>query len=109
MRRWLVCLFVASACGGQSIEAASCPPSGTPLTYANFGRAFFDAHCVHCHGGTDSHSSRAFLTVEAIRELRERIYANATGENPPMPPGPDDPPAEERAQLAEWLVCGAPP
>lgn len=91
-----------------SIDDATCPPGGTRLDWASFGRPFVTAHCASCHGGGHAHSSRSFTAVEHVRADRARIYAVATGENPSMPPGPDDPPDDARAALAEWLACGAP-
>jgi mono/diheme cytochrome c family protein len=91
-----------------------CPPQGTKLTYENFGRVFFEQRCVSCHGGgggashSHSYSSRAYVTLPLIQSDRENIRENATGTNPPMPPGPDDPSEDERAKLSEWLACGAP-
>lgn len=106
----LALLFAALTvgCQAQTLEDASCPPDGTTLTYENFGAPFFGAWCNHCHGGTQGYSSRSFRSHEDIRGDRERIFVVAAGDNVSMPPGPDDPPADERAKLAEWLACGAP-
>jgi hypothetical protein len=101
-------LLAAACSGADEIGDHPCPPEGTPLTYENFGKPFFDRYCVHCHGGANAYSSRAFTTVEAIRSQRDRIFVNAAADNTSMPPGPEDPPAAEREQLAEWLACGAP-
>ena len=109
MRRAALVLALLAGCGAfPELADHPCPDGGTVHTYASFGERFFAVRCNHCHGGVDAHSSRAFLTVELIRAQRDRIYANATQDNPPMPPGPGDPPEEERAKLAEWLACGAP-
>ncbi|MBK7401743.1 MAG: c-type cytochrome [Myxococcales bacterium] len=109
MKRLAFALLLVSACSGApKLEDQACPPGGTTLTYANFGKAFVDGYCVRCHGGPNGYSSRALNTVESIRASAARVYTNATGDNPPMPPGPDDPTPEERAKLAEWLACGAP-
>ncbi|MBX7115258.1 MAG: cytochrome c [Myxococcaceae bacterium] len=104
-----LCFFLLAACGQfPELEAAACPDEGTALRYDNFAQPFFSAWCVECHGGQLGHSSRAFNTLELIRASQSRIFANATGPNAPMPPGPDEPSAAERAQLAQWLACGAP-
>jgi mono/diheme cytochrome c family protein len=102
----LAAAFVA-ACADETLEDAPCPERGTTLTYENFGRAFFARYCVECHGRGSS-SSRAYTSVERIREERGRIFVNAAASNTTMPPGPDDPPRAERDALAEWLACGAP-
>ena len=49
-----------------------------------------------------------FDTVEEIRSRKTRMFARAAADNTSMPPGPNDPPVEERELLAEWLACGAP-
>jgi hypothetical protein len=103
--------FVAALLGGcapTTLEDTPCPPTGTELTYESFGEPFFTAHCTRCHGGSHGYSSRAFASVERIREDKERIFLVAAADNVSMPPGPDDPPAEDRQRLAEWLACGAP-
>ena len=102
-------LALAAACKvGTTIDEHPCPPGGTSLTYQNFGEGFFDAYCIRCHGGPNGYSSRAFTTVDDIRANADRIFANAAADNTAMPPGPDGPPASERAELADWLACGAP-
>ncbi len=103
----LLMAVVALGCSSPSVEEHPCPP-GNKLTYDNFGKDFFASYCVRCHGGPNGYSSRALNTVESIRASRERIFANAIGDNPPMPPGPDDPPEHLRRDLADWLACGAP-
>ncbi len=112
MRRAIAIAFALgvalAGCGVEDIDDHPCPPGGTTLTYQNFGYGFFASHCIHCHGGPNGYSSRAFTTHASIRDDRARIFANSVGENPPMPPGPDDPSEDERRKLAEWLACGAP-
>lgn len=108
MRALFLCALVLVGCGGEPIDDHPCPPGGTRFTYENFGRDFFDRECVSCHGGANAYSSRSFTTVESIRASADRIYLNAAGPNTTMPPGPNDPPREERDKLAEWLSCGAP-
>jgi uncharacterized membrane protein len=49
-----------------------------------------------------------FDTHDQVYALRERIFLRAAGDNTSMPPGPDDPSAEERDRLAEWIACDAP-
>jgi hypothetical protein len=105
-------LALLVSCGFESIDEHSCPP-GSTLTYESFGRGFLGANCQRCHGarGPDRQGAPSgydFGTAEDARAWRERIYARAAGSNTTMPPGPDDPPAEEREKLADWLSCGAP-
>jgi uncharacterized membrane protein len=105
--------LVLAGCGAASIEDHPCPAAGTMLTYDNFGKQFLDTHCQRCHGASGSDRQGApsgydFRTVEQVRALRDRIFARAAYENTTMPPGPDDPPEDERNKLGEWLSCGAP-
>ena len=101
-------------CHTDALEVDEAPcPDDSELTYDNFGRAFLDSHCQRCHAsdaGDRNGAPRGFTfdTREQVLEHRERIFVRAAGDNTSMPPGPDDPPAEERALLAEWLACGAP-
>ena len=105
--------LVLASCGYQTIDEATCPPGGTKLTYASFGQPFFASNCNYCHSAETSLRQGApenyvFSTRAAIAEHKDRIFARSAGSNDSMPPGPDDPPVEERDKLAEWLVCGAP-
>ncbi len=106
---WALAGWALASCGlGTEIDEVPCPPEGTNLTYEGFGKGFFATHCTRCHGGNEGYSSRAYTTVESIREDRERIFINAAADNTYMPPGPDDPDPGQREALAEWLSCGAP-
>jgi uncharacterized membrane protein len=105
-----------SGCGlfYVEIEDYPCPPGGTTLTYQNFGAAFMNGHCQTCHGSNATDRAGApgefiFDTREQIERHKARIFARSAADNDSMPPGPDDPPLEERTKLAEWLACGAPP
>ena len=94
------------------IEDAECPPD-SELTYQNFGEEFMAQNCQRCHASdADSRhgapSTIHFDTLEEVRMRRTRIFLRAAAGNTSMPPGPDDPPDEERDLLAEWLACGAP-
>lgn len=112
MRARLLALALAvPACTDTlTLDEMACPPEGTTLTYATFGAAFLDDHCNGCHTDSSSGAPRAFRfdTHDEVRTHAARIFERAAGPNVTMPPGPDDPPAEQRDQLAEWLACGAP-
>jgi hypothetical protein len=104
----LAAIAALGCSGADEMADHPCPPEGTTLTYENFGKGFFEAYCVECHGGTNAYSSHAFNTVDLIRTQKDRIFVNAAAGNTFMPPGPDDPPEAERDKLAEWLACDAP-
>lgn len=115
MTRKLLLLLALAACDPppMTIDEYSCPQTGTQLTYDNFGAEFLDARCNRCHSAEagDRHGapeSYRFDTLDDVHAHRDRIFVRAAGPNTTMPPGPEDPPADERAQLAEWLACGAP-
>jgi uncharacterized membrane protein len=83
------------------------------LSYANFGAPFFSHWCNSCHSAPVGQRQGApedvvFGTREQIVRWRERIFARAAADNDSMPPGPDDPPLDQRDKLADWLACGAP-
>lgn len=112
--KWLA-LVLLVGCAEAPIEIVdyACPEGGTQLTFENFGRQFLNVNCNTCHASTAGHrhgapESYAFDTIEGVHEHRERIFVRAAASNVSMPPGPEDPPAEDRDRLAEWLACGAP-
>lgn len=83
------------------IEPMECPPTST-LTYENFGAAVMETHCLSCH---DTKAPR-LLTVEHVRLhadaiLEEAVYTDSMPRDATMP-------LDMRAQLGEWLSCGAP-
>ena len=94
----------------MEIAEMPCPATGTALTYENFGAAFLADHCNRCHADSSSGAPRTyrFDSVEDVRIHADRIFIRAAGPNVTMPPGPDDPPGDQRDELAEWLACGAP-
>ena len=105
--------LITSGCTVLQLDQTPCPPTGTKLTYENFGSAFFTGYCNTCHSAPDGERSGApmsyvFSTVDEIRVNKVRIFARSAGSNDSMPPGPDDPPLDQRDRLAEWLSCGAP-
>jgi uncharacterized membrane protein len=110
--RALIFLLV-TGCKETTIDERTCPPEGTKLTYANFGKGFIDENCQSCHGQSRDDRKGApgsydFGSVDDVRVHKSRIFARAAADNTTMPPGPDDPPEHEREKLAEWLACGAP-
>lgn len=107
-------LVGTAGCAFETIDQFPCPPGGTRLTYANFGKQFLDGWCQSCHGSTalDRHGAPGefiFDTDAEVQLHRDRIFVRAAASNDSMPPGPNDPPSALRDKLAEWLACGAPP
>lgn len=107
----LVAALGLTACGGDDEETTgtSCPTDST-LTYDNFGMAFFEEHCVSCHGPAAPQTPK-LGTLAQIRANSSRIDAVAAagpkGVNTFMPQGMSVP-TSEREKLGEWLACGAP-
>lgn len=95
-----------------SIEEHPCPPGGTTLTYESFGKAFIDRECQSCHASRSldrrgAPAEHFFDTREDVARQADRIFIRSAANNTSMPPGPNDPAAEDRAKLADWLACGA--
>jgi uncharacterized membrane protein len=105
--------LTGSGCAYETLDEHPCPKGGTSLTYQNFGAQFFTAYCNRCHSAEldqreGAPENYAFTSRDAVVAVKDRIFVRAAGDNSSMPPGPDDPPAEERDKLADWLACGAP-
>lgn len=111
----LLALCLTGACiasGPDELDDMACPQD-SELTYANFGEEFLGTHCQRCHASDSDDRNGApntlhFDTIDDVRDRANRIFVRAAADNTSMPPGPDDPPEEERMLLAEWLACGAP-
>ena len=96
-----------SGCTGPSstgIEPVSCPPTGTSLTYGNYGEPLFASTCAR--SGCHDRESPVLTTQLAIQQhatqiLDEAVYTDAMPESGNMT-------IPEREQLGEWLACGAP-
>lgn len=106
----IACGLALGACGGggSRIESRPCPPSGTSLSYASFGKEFIDRWCIRCHGSGSDESHVTLATPSDIQTHRAIVFRQAADDNESMPIGPDGPSAEERHKLGEWLACGAP-
>ncbi len=107
-----LCLLVTPvvACGGEELgdPTGSTCPSDSTLTYASFGQAFFQSHCLSCHAGTESPT---LGTLEQIRANSSKIdRAAAAGPDAVNTYMPEEGSVSEaeRRQLGEWLACGAP-
>jgi hypothetical protein len=112
MRLALVALLAACDPAPMTMDQWPCPPGGTPLTYDSFGAAYLDTNCNTCHsaeagGRHGAPEGFRFDTLDDVHAHADRIFVRAAGPNVSMPPGPDDPPADDRDHLADWLACGA--
>jgi hypothetical protein len=91
----------ASSTGIDPIE---CPPTGTTLTYANFGDELIANKCATngCHD-----RQRPVLTTQSAVQtnastiLDQAVYTDAMPRSGSML-------LMEREKLGEWLACGAP-
>ena len=113
MRALLLVTLLGCAADATPMKDYPCPTGGTQLTYQTFGAKFLDDNCNRCHSAQtgDRHgapSSFRFDTLDEVQAHADRIFVRAATTNTTMPPGPDDPSADSREQLAEWLACGAP-
>lgn len=97
-------------CGSKGEATGSTCPTGSTLTYANFGKQFFQTNCLACHASSGPESPK-FDTVEQIRshssEIDSEAAAGPNAVNTNMPDGKSVDEAERR-KLGEWLACGAP-
>lgn len=97
---------------------ATCP-TGSTLTYENFGKPFFTTYCLSCHSNTvkgdarnGAPSDHNFDTLEDVQNMRGHIDQKAgsgpAATNTDMPRSDPRPSLEERQKLSTWLACGAP-
>jgi len=94
------------ACGGDDDDGGDACDTST-LTYTNFGESFFSDYCVGCHSpGAAVRQAPDLDTFANVSASADRANARA-GSGLTMPPLDPRPSAEERADLAEWISCGA--
>jgi hypothetical protein len=89
-------------------------PTGTQLSWENFGQAFMLNYCTSCHSAELSGSDRVgapeemnFDSLQDVMNWRMNIHGAAAVEQAIMPPSKHVG-ADEKALLTEWLGCGAP-
>lgn len=119
------------ACGGGGKDdpaalSVTCPTGSTTLRYqgggdggsfpADFGKTFFDTHCIRCHaaGATDPAAtalsrSTPFTTLPGIQAHTDHILEQAGADdsrvNQAMPIDGQPVPDDQRRLLARWIVC----
>lgn len=96
----------------DSLAARPCP-SDSVLTWENFGQPYVTSWCTSCHSSAldEEHRAQAPLDInfddlDGVRAHAERVWARSGDQNNTMPPA-GVAPGIERAQLGEWLACGA--
>lgn len=98
-------LLTLAGCGAG---VPACPDAGTPLTYSSFGSGFMSVYCVPCHGPSRTEKGFNVSTLSLVQSNDSAIVSHA-GTGSDMPPSDSLlPSATERAQLTEWISCGAP-
>ena len=101
--------LVACGSGPGDATGSTCPTTST-LTYANFGEAFMQDHCLSCHSAHGPESPK-FDSLAEIRaassDIDRAAAAGPKAVNTYMPDGASVAEAERR-KLGEWLACGAP-
>ena len=97
----------------ESFDERPCP-TDSALTWENFGQPFMRNWCTACHAESLDEPARGgapagidFNDLDGVRTHAARIWARSADANNTMPPA-GVPPEAERAQLGEWLACGAP-
>lgn len=89
-------------------------PTGTNLTWQNFGQQYLRRYCSGCHSAALSGSARHgapdgmnFDFASDALAFRVDMVLHAANDGAKMPPGVSVP-REERSLFREWLKCGAP-
>jgi hypothetical protein len=101
-------LLVPLGCGGAGEPTGSTCPSGSTLTYENFGQSFFASNCNRCHGNAEiPHFSTQQQIQSVIDQIDRTAAAGPAATNTSMPEDTDLPETDRR-KLGEWLACGAP-
>ncbi len=96
-----------------------CPPTGTTLTYNNFGKPFMESYCTKCHASDKMGEARQgapsfhdFDTLNGIKVVADHIDETAASgpaaTNMGMPENNPKPSLAERQMLGEWIACGMP-
>lgn len=95
-------LSACTSANSTGIQPMQCPPTGTPLTYANFGDELFANYCLSCHDRTrPEFTTQAAIQQNADKILQAAVYTDAMPQSADMT-------LTEREKLGEWLSCGAP-
>ena len=101
------------------LTGATCPTSGSSLTYNNFAQKFFSDYCLSCHseklsgtarnGAPADHNFDKYPYVDLLVEHIDQMAGSGPSRtNLTMPPdaAAKKPTVEERQKLSEWIACG---
>lgn len=113
MRRLtLAPLLLSLACASGIGVDVDCPPEGTELTYENFGKAYFEQHCLECHSssvtGTARNGAPPTVDFDQLQQIRIRLQAIDFRRHDMPPADRSRPSIDDQQKLSEWLACGAP-
>jgi hypothetical protein len=100
-------LLVPIGCGGAEPTGATCP-SGSTLTYENFGKSFFSSNCNRCHGKAETPYFNTQREIQAAIDEIDRTAASGPDATNTSMPEDKGIPESDRKKLGEWLACGAP-
>lgn len=118
----LAVLFLAG-CPEESVfgpPTETVCPTGSPLTYDNFGKSFMESYCTRCHsselvgsqrqGAPSFHDFDSLFGIKAVSmHIDETTGSGPAATNTGMPPDGAKPSKAEREMLAQWIACGMPP
>ena len=99
----------------DAAPAANCPPalpSSCPSTpsYTTDVAPIFNRSCVECHKAGGVAADRPLDTAARVRKLESTNFQQLIGcLMPPADAGPDAALSyDDRKEILQWLVCGAP-
>jgi len=103
------------------LTGATCPSTGSTLTYENFAKQFIADYCLGCHsekltgparmGAPEDHSFDTYADVDLMHKHIDQLAGSgpdSTNTRMPPPTAPKKPSLEERQKLSEWIACGNP-
>ena len=92
--------------GGSDVDCST-----VTLTYANYGQALINQHCIACHDAMPTGNTVRLDSLPAVKAETPGIIARAVelSAEPTMPYLLPTLPPAEREKLGQWLECGAPP
>ncbi|MFO0675565.1 MAG: hypothetical protein U0169_03465 [Polyangiaceae bacterium] len=93
--------------GGNQATGSTCP-TGSTLTYENFGKAFIQTNCLECHETKENPKLTSLATIQSVAKDIDREAASGPNATNTSMPEEGSVSTEDRKKLGEWLACGAP-